>query len=232
MTLKAAIFDIGGTLIKYPVPLTEMGKVFEEYCADVGLSLEEASDWFENYKSAREFGLKTLCEATFMDALRKTSDKYDLRLSRWEIINILRFMYDKAFKDKAELIPGAKELLVYIKGRGLVTGLISNTAWPGSFHEEDLRRFGILHYFDSRIWTSEDGLRKPHKALFLKILRQLGVNYSEAVYTGDTFSRDVEGPNGIGIPAIWITDEQPKDIFAGWRAKDLLEVKEIIQKLL
>ncbi|MDO8493402.1 MAG: HAD family hydrolase [bacterium] len=231
MALRAVILDMGGTLIDYPVSLPQAGAFFETHLDKTGLSLEALRDMVNHYAISRKRGLDTLKEATFVDALRHSADINDLKLARWERMEILNRLFEIAFRNVSSLIPGAKELLSYVKSRGIPIGLISNTAWPGKFHEQDLRRFGILDYFDIKIWSSDEGIRKPHKALFLKALGSLGADSLEAVYIGDTYSRDVEGPNSVGIPAIWITNEQPKDIFVGWRAKDLFEVKDILSKI-
>lgn len=231
MVLKLVLFDIGGTLIDYPIPLESAGEIFKKYKDEVGLPAKVIDDWIEGYLSGRKQGFKTLKETTFLSTLSDSALKNNFIITERDMMNILEFLYGKAFADVASLIDGAMDLLSYIKKRGLYIGMISNTAWPGYLHEADLRRFGILNFFDSRIWTSEEGIRKPHKGLFLKALSGFGVDNKEAIYIGDTFGRDVVGPNSIGVRSIWISDQVAHLVFNGWQAKDLFEVKDILSKI-
>lgn len=233
MCLKVVLFDMGGTLIRYPVLLTDAVNAFEHHREQFGLSMKVIEDWVANYQEDRATGLRTLKEATFLGALRRSLEKNDpgfllKRDAERNLLDILEVVYKETFKDTASLIPGAKELLEYVKSRNLQIGLISNTAWPGKFHEGDLKRFAIHSYFNQFIWSSEEGVRKPYKSLFLKPLGHFGVNSPNVVYIGDTFNRDVLGPNGIGMRAIWISSSNAPMPFYGWQAKDLAEVKDIL----
>lgn len=230
MALKAVILDLGKTLVNDPIPLTDMGPIFERYAKDVNLSSELAREWFEIYAESRKLSMRSLKEATFLAALEQVSERHELRMSGAEKAKVLRFMYEKSHGSGYSLLPGAKELLAYIKARGLRLGLISNTAWPGRLHEEDMKRLGIFPPFDSLIWSSEERIRKPHIVLFLKSLRELGVSENEAGFGGDNFSGDVAGANNAGIPAIWISDKEPPYSFYGWQVKDLFEMMNLLSK--
>ncbi len=231
MALKAVVFDLGGTLINYPA-VTEFGNVFLQYSAQIGLSPELIQEWFDEYMKDRAWGLKSLKEATFLDTLNKVANRNDLRLSHWEIMNKLKFLYLNGQTSQASLIEGARELLNWVKGEGLHIGLISNTAWPGRLCENDLKHFGISNDFEHKLWSSDEGIRKPHKSLFLKPLAHFGIDSHQAVYIGDTYERDVEGANSIGMPAIWIKGDRPAREFNGFCAQDLYEVKQILMKML
>lgn len=228
MPLKLVLWDMGGTLIDYPVSLEKAGKVFEKYKKELGLPSEFIDDWVSFYLADRNSGLKTMKEATFLSALASAMTKNNLAMSGMAAMDRLEFLYKKVFGETASLIKGAKETLSYLHDRKIPMGLISNTAWPGRFHEADLKRFGILDYFEHRIWSSEEGIRKPHICLFLKALRHFGIEAKDAVYIGDTYGRDVTGPNNIGIPAILIADRPTIQAFNGFIAKDLFQVIDIL----
>jgi HAD superfamily hydrolase (TIGR01549 family) len=232
MPLKLVLWDMGGTLIDYPVSLEKAGEVFEMHKEEIGLSSEFMKDWVGFYLAERKSGLKTTKEATFLSALASAMSKNNLAMSGMAAMDTLEFLYKKVFGEVAALIKGSKEVLSAVYDRKIPMGLISNTAWPGRFHEADLKRFGIFDYFDLRVWSSEEGIRKPHISLFLMALGHFGVSQSEAIYIGDTFSRDVVGPNNIGIPAILISNKPTPQAFNGWIAKDLFEVKEILSKMI
>lgn len=231
MPLKAVICDLGRTLVTDPIPQLEMNKVFERYYGDVGLSLEEVMDWFRIYLNDHKSGLQTLKEATFLGALKQMSYEHELRLANWEMMRILKVMYDRSHGDAYCLLDGAKELLAHIKGRDLLLGVVSNTAWPGIFCLDDLQRLGILDLLNSLIWSSEEGIRKHHPKLFIKSLAGLGVTKDEAVFLGDSFDRDVEGANNVGLKAIWISNKPAPKSFNGWQVKDLFEARDLLSGL-
>ena len=45
--------------------------------------------------------------------------------------------------------PEAAPMLATLRERGLRLGILSSTPWPGAWHEEWLRRDGVLHLFDA-----------------------------------------------------------------------------------
>lgn len=67
-----------------------------------------------------------------------------------------------------------------------------------------VRRFG-LHDNISRVVTSvEIGWRKPHPEIYRAALRDSGVSPHKAVFVGDNWTADVEGPRRIGMSAIYV----------------------------
>jgi putative hydrolase of the HAD superfamily len=74
------------------------------------------------------------------------------------------------------------------------------------------RQFG-LHDNITRIVTSVDvGWRKPHPKIYGAALRDCQVSPRNAVFVGDNWTADVEGPRQVGMSAIYVgphAEERP-----------------------
>ena len=233
MTLKAVIFDLGGTLIEYPNPSDTL-KRLHEAAPIVGLDEKILKSVAEKYFEARNASFDNLKEATFAEALDQALFEAKIDMSSENRYETLKKIYHMFFGGPAQIIKGASELLWFLKRQNLKVGLISNTPWCGDFHSEDLSKFGILHGFSRLMWSSEENIRKPHKDLFNRMLESLGVSSDQAIYVGDNFSRDVVGPNSIGMKAIWVSTKSIPEgqTFNGWQVPDLAGVKKVIESIM
>ena len=99
-------------------------------------------------------------------------------------------------------IPFVDQVLHELKKRYKL-GIITNTV---TFREEHVRialkNVGIERYFDVIVTSVDVGFEKPDKRIFLKALRKLGVEASEAVMVGNRISKDILGVNNIGMTSI------------------------------
>ncbi len=70
--------------------------------------------------------------------------------------------------------------------------------------------------FDHVIHSEGTKVYKPHPRIFQAGLAAFGIDDpSQAIYVGDTPREDIQGPQGLGIPAVWINRtgaDWPKDI--------------------
>ena len=48
------------------------------------------------------------------------------------------------------------------------------------------------------------GARKPHPRIYRHTLEQLGVAPEDALFVGDTWSCDVDGPRAVGLRAVYL----------------------------
>ena len=118
-----------------------------------------------------------------------------------------------------------------ITTRGFKAGIVSNTPFPGYFFRNDLARFGLLHYFQTLVWSSEFGRRKPSPDIFNKALVNLEVAASEAVYVGDKFDRDVVGSSGAGMRSVWFDRKGQGGDYKSHRISalsELLQLKDLL----
>jgi putative hydrolase of the HAD superfamily len=119
--------------------------------------------------------------------------------------------------------PAATQVLQSLRGRGLRTGLLSNTHWPREWHEERLVDDRIVDLLDVRVYTSDLDFRKPHAVAFTAVLDALDVEPERAVFVGDRLHDDMFGAREIGMRTVWIRN-------AAWLSWDV-EPDATVEKL-
>jgi len=116
-----------------------------------------------------------------------------------------------------------------LREQGLKLGVVSNTYQRGPVLLAQLAQSGALPYIDVTVFSSEEGLRKPHPSLFQKPLAELGVVPEEAVFVGDSPEADVRGAQAVGMRAV-LTRQYRQESVEGvtpdriiWRLPELIE---------
>ena len=94
--------------------------------------------------------------------------------------------------------PEMPAVLEAIKQMGLKIGLISNVNSRGQV-PTNLKEYGIFHYFDPIVLSSEYGRRKPDPAIFHYAARLANVPASTCLYVGDRIVRDIDGAQRAGF---------------------------------
>jgi putative hydrolase of the HAD superfamily len=106
---------------------------------------------------------------------------------------------------RAELIPGAQELVWTLKRHGYRLALIAD-GYAGSYRNV-LTRHAIYNCFDSFAISDELGVCKPAARMFTYALDQLGVPrdaYAWTVMVGNHLERDIKGANALGMISVWL----------------------------
>lgn len=210
MSFKTVLFDLGGTLINYENhSWDELGRMG---CRNAHKLLEGvANDSITPERLWEDF--HNAIDQMFNDHRDdlKEIDLYEVTANILANLGITssdglskRFLeaYYRPISAQINLIPGAAEMLARLKIQGLKIGLISNTIFPAEYHRAEMREFGILRFFDFTLFSSEFGVRKPHRDIFLKALELAGTKPQDAVFVGDRLVEDVGGPQEIGIRGI------------------------------
>jgi putative hydrolase of the HAD superfamily len=95
--------------------------------------------------------------------------------------------------------PGTEDVLVELRRRGLVLGVISNS--DGRI-EADLSAAGLAGHFTIVLDSSVVGVEKPDPAIFALALSRLALPPEDTVYVGDVYAIDVLGARGAGIEGV------------------------------
>ena len=209
--MKAAIFDLGHTLIDYnhdwrgpekkaiertyallkerhPSPPDK-----EAFTSHLGAMLENARR--KKWSTLREIELESLlkdCLSHFQ--CNGDRDLIDDALDRFYI----------SIAEYRRLYPGTDEMLRRLKRNGYRIGLISDVAWglPSRFSMKDIDHFDLGHFFDDMIFSTDTGYRKPCHRLFEMALDNLGTKAEESMYIGNSLQADVKGAKDAGLKAI------------------------------
>lgn len=101
--------------------------------------------------------------------------------------------------------PDAAPVMRALRDRGIKIGVLSNTMWPRSAHEQVFSRDGVLSLIDGAVYSSEIPWVKPHPEAFRTAMRAVGVtDPGECVYVGDRPYDDVHGAKGVGMRAVLV----------------------------
>ena len=122
--------------------------------------------------------------------------------------------YSAAWEPHTFTDPHVPDLLGYLRGRGIKVGVLSNTMWPRSWHEDVFRRDGVLDLIDAAVYSSELDWTKPHPDAFSAAMSAIGVSDpARCVFVGDRPYDDVHGAKSVGMRAVLIpnSDVPPFD---------------------
>jgi len=197
VTVEAVIFDWGGTLTPWhsinPADLWA-GVCAPHFPADEAVAsaaaLHKAEDslWRECRTSGRSATMTALFELAGVTVTEAFLASY---VGAWD---------PHTFTD-----PDVPELLSGLRDRGVRIGVLSNTMWPRSWHEDVFRRDGVLDLIDGAVYSSEIAWTKPHPEAFLAAMRAIGMSDpAGCVFVGDRPYDDVFGAKSIGMRAVLI----------------------------
>lgn len=110
--------------------------------------------------------------------------------------------YNRYRKDHLKLWPGALELLVALRGRGLKLGLVTNGF--AETHREKLTLLNLEEAFDEIFIADEVGMIKPDPRLFRLACERLGALPRASAMVGDRYERDIRGAHAVGLYTVWL----------------------------
>ena len=94
------------------------------------------------------------------------------------------------------------DVLADLRRRGLVLAICSNWDWD---IDRAVAGAGLAGLVDVVVTSAQAGARKPHPRIFDDTLRRCGdLDPAHALFVGDTFGPDVEGPVAYGMRALHV----------------------------
>jgi putative hydrolase of the HAD superfamily len=197
MTVRAVIFDWGGTLTPWHAV------DHEELWLSVCERHYPAADAAAVAAAARtaEMELWELAESA------QHSSTLDAVFARAGITASADFLssYYEAWDPHTLTDPDAAPLLRELRRRGIKIGVLSNTMWPRAAHEQIFIRDEILDLIDGAVYTSEIPWVKPHPEAFRAAMRAIGVTEpAGCVFVGDRPYDDVHGAKNAGMRAVLV----------------------------
>jgi putative hydrolase of the HAD superfamily len=202
MTVRAVIFDWGGTLSEFvPAELVDAWRLVARHLdparedeITARLIAAEADFWQTTATHQRS--------GTLADLLAAATEELGIDAAE-ALLEEAAVRHLDAWTPHMRHDPEAAGVLQQLRDRGLAVGLLSNTHWPPAFHERFLERDGLAALLDARLYTSEMEFQKPHPSAFRAALAALGVsNPEEAVFVGDRAFDDIHGAQQVGMRAV------------------------------
>jgi putative hydrolase of the HAD superfamily len=197
VTVEAVIFDWGGTLT--PWHSIDALALWSAVC-EPHFSPAEAARYAAALLAAED-SLWRQCRASGRSATMTTL----FELAGVTVTEALLASYVGAWEPHTFTDPDVPNLLGYLRDRDIRVGVLSNTMWPRSWHEEVFRRDGVLDLIDGAVYSSEIDWNKPHPLAFEAAMAAIDVtDPTRCVFVGDRPYDDVFGAKSIGMRAVLI----------------------------
>ena len=197
MTVEAVIFDWGGTLT--PWHTVDHDALWREVCA-----LHFAEELAERSAAAIRAAEWELWRVAERDHRSATMDHV---FERAGVAPTAAFLasYALAWEPHTLTDPDVPELFRRLRAAGVKIGVLSNTMWPRSMHEQVFIRDGVLELIDGAVYSSEIEWTKPHPEAFRAAMAAVGVTDPAAcVFVGDRPYDDVFGAKRAGMRAVLV----------------------------
>ena len=188
------IFDWGGTLT--PWHTIDIAELWQEVCAAhfPADHAERAAACVRAEHELWEMSRTEQRSATIHGLLERAG---------LEPTDALLASYVRTWEPHTFTYADGGEVLGFLRSRGLKTGVLSNTMWPRSWHEDVFRRDGVLHLIDGAVYSSEIGRTKPHRDAFLAAMAAIGAkDPGRCVFVGDRPWDDIHGAKSLGMRAV------------------------------
>ena len=231
--MKAVILDFYGTLAETP----DWGPSWADLVASVGYELpDDVRDrWWND-------GL----DGTEHDEHSQSRDHY----VAWQQTRIRGMLDDCGVPPTTQddLIARVREIgahrrmqaydevpavLAELRARGLRLAICSNWDWDLL---DAIDAAGLSATCDLVVSSAWVGARKPHPRMYDAVLSQTGVAPADALFVGDTWACDVEGPRAAGLRTVYLRrshfgpdttapdDHHAQDVHRATDLRDLLAV--------
>jgi putative hydrolase of the HAD superfamily len=197
MAVRAVIFDWGGTLT--PWHAIDHPELWRSVCERHYPAADAAA--VAAAACAAEVELWRLAESS------QRSSTLEGVLARAGITASADFLasYFRAWDPHTVTDPDAVPLLRELRRRDIRVGVLSNTMWPRSAHEQIFVRDEVLDLIDGAVYTSEIPWVKPHPAAFRAAMAAVGVtDPGSCVFVGDRPYDDIHGAKTAGMRAVLV----------------------------
>jgi FMN phosphatase YigB (HAD superfamily) len=230
VVLKAALFDVGDTLVEHWAPKEQLNELLRE-----ALRREFGERrWYDEFISGTSVPGVSTDDALKQETLRWYEDWFrnaqigidDVDLER------LRVAMTVPLDLVSTPVPGAFTAVRWCRSKGLRVVLVTNTLSRGDDEVwEDWRRFGLADSIEGVVSSHSVGWQKPHRAIYDRALQIAGARPEEAFMVGDRLDADILGAKRLGMRAVWrrTEHEQPKvDVEPDAIVDDLTELPAVV----
>lgn len=189
MKPKAVIFDLDGTLIN-----------------SIEVYHEALNEIF------RRVGLPQVGREEVKRALKLGKNPWDIFIPhdigrREELIErckiIDREIFWDIWKEKADLFPASREVLLWLKEKGVLLGVVTSGWDEKGEISEFLKKKGVYHLIDVIIKRFDVPKMKPSPEPIIECCKRLGIAPEESVYVGDT-PGDIQAAKAAGAKSVGV----------------------------
>jgi len=204
------LFDLFGTLVTYSASRTEQGypraaAVLEGAGCTVAYD-EWLSAWDQVSARMDAEAEVSGVEFSMLDAYAAFAPLAGVDPDDADLAAAFLVTYLEEWSAAVAVVEGAAAMLERLDVAGHRNVLVSNT------HDADMVRghlaaMGLLPHLSAVITSVEVGLRKPRPEIYAAALDPFGVDAADALFVGDEFRADYEGPTALGMEAYLIVPD-------------------------
>lgn len=235
--LKAILFDLGNTLVKYyerhefDVILKQCIQNVKDYLYCQGFKIPSEEELWEKVKS-ENYESNDNVVRPLEGRLKKIFNLNNLDINYSIELEMCR-LFVEPILSRSSCYDDVLPVLKRLKEKELKIIVISNTPWgsPGILWVEELRRYHIDTYIDDVVFCRDVGWRKPAKQIFKYVLEKHTLNPDDCVFAGDDPRWDIVGPESVGIKAILINRSGNKVANAKIIITDLYQLVYLLDQL-
>lgn len=203
--MRAVLFDFYGTLAF----ASRWGATYDEVLARHGLVLTDDARlrWRQEVYDGQDHRLHSRSRSHYQRWEQERLRRLALACGCPDADEVVADLH-RASKDFVmQAYPEAAEVLAAVRASGRIVAVCSNWGWD---LDQAMDQCGLTPLVDVVVTSAQAGTRKPHPQIFEHTLERCGVKAGEALFVGDTWSPDVEGPIDIGMQAVHLVrDERP-----------------------
>ena len=201
--ITTVIFDLGGVLIDWNPKY-----VFDDNYFDS----PEKRDYFFNHICTSDWNEEQDAGRSIVEATLELIEKFP----EWE--QPIRDFYGRWTDMLGGPITGTVEIFRQLKKAGnYKTYALTN--WQAGLFDIALVRYNFLHWFDGRVVSGEEKMRKPFPEFYNVLLNRYNVKASEALFIDDNL-RNVNAAEELGIKSIHF--QSPEQLLEGLRNNKVL----------
>ena len=224
----AVVFDLYGTLIESPLG-QKSARI--EMASVLGVEPKRFEAAWGQFRYQRDTGQLATVDEAIEAAMRFLGSTAEL--DRIKAAKIIRY---RSVRAGLEPRPGAMELLKTLRTKGYALGLVSNC--PSEVPELwSATSFGGL--FDAPVFSASEGLVKPDKRMFLRVVERLGLTPERCLYIGDGGDHELDAAAQTGMDP-WLlllphedppTNDEHSASADRWRHRHLQALHEVLDVL-
>jgi putative hydrolase of the HAD superfamily len=147
-----------------------------------------------------------------------------------KFLNELTKDYWEMVIQKGKLYKDAPAVLTYLKNKGYILGLLTDTDGTKGFKSKRIKSLNFKKWFKTVVIAGEDTKQiKPDKAPLSLITRRLNLKPEECIFVGNDPYVDISGAKRLGMATIFINRHSSKiEVKPDRTITTLNELKQIL----
>jgi len=237
--IKAITFDLWNTLFENVSYSDLRLNILSKYLKKRGIKIPQTSliELYNNFFNFINPKFKVLPQHHVYTKERVfyLFEELDISINSLEVEQIVNGIEAAMLENPPALKKGVKDT-ISVLSQDYKLGIISDTGiTPGRIIRIILKKYGILKFFLTTIFSDEIGYYKPHSKVFEIALDNLRCQPEHSIHIGDLIETDIKGAKNYNMRAILISNSLQIDNFdirPDYKINEISEVIEIVKNII